>query len=76
MVRAVSGSPRAAERLGGQQVGGAAGDPTERRLEPHLAAVGVAPAHPVVERGEPGVGDGDGILGPRQAGLDEPAEVA
>ena len=65
----------AAERLGGEQVGGAPGDAAERRLEPHLPAVGVAPAHPVVDRGEPGVGDGDGILGSGQPGLDQPAEV-
>ena len=45
------------------------------RLEPHLPAVGVAPAHPVVDRGEAGVGDGDGILGSGEPGLDEAAEV-
>ena len=75
MVSARLGLAPAAERLGRQQVGGAAGDPAERRLEAHLPAVGVAPAHPVVERGEAGVGDGDGILGSGEPRLDEAAEV-
>ena len=64
-----------AERLGREQVGGAARDPAERRLESDLTTVGVAPAHPVVDRGETRVGDGDGILGSRQPRLDESAEV-
>ncbi len=75
MVSAGSGSPSPPSGLGGQQVGGAAGDAAERGLEPHLPAVGVAPAHPVVDRGEPGVGDGDGVLGSGEPRLDQPAEV-
>ena len=76
MVSAGSGSPVPPSVSVVSRSAGLPGDAAERGLEPHLPAVGVAPAHPVVDRGEAGVGDGDGVLGSGEPGLDQPAEVA